>query len=151
MAARIHGLARHAGWMLGADAVGLGKARGLRRLVPRRGRRRAVVVALVGHGDYCFVLVELSVLEVDEGVLGGVVEDAVLSGFVLLEPLGVDETLPFADIDAEVEVSVDGVLAELELLLGEDVSVEAVVVGGVATTVVEVVDEPGVALVPELL
>jgi len=150
MAARIHGLARLAGWMLGADAVGLGKARGLRRFVPRRGRRRVVVVALVGHGDYCFVLVELSLLELDAGVLD---DDAVLSGVVLLEPPGVveDETLPFADIDAEVEVSVDGVLDELELLLGDEVSVEAVVVGGVVATVVEVVVEPGVALAPELL
>ena len=138
MAARIHGLARLAGGVLGADAVGLGKARGLRRLVARRGRRRVVVVALVRHGAYCFVLVEVSALEL-----------------VLLESLGgvedEDETLPFADIDAEVEVSEDGVLDELELLLGDEVSVEAVVVGGVVATVVVVVVEPGVALVPELL
>lgn len=125
--------------MLGAHAIGLGQARRRRRLVPGRGLRRVVVVALVGHGDH-FVLEAVSLLEP-----GWVEVDE--SGFVLLEP----ETLPFALIDALVEVSLDGVPDELEVLLGDDVSVEAVVVGGVVATVVEVVVEPGVALVPELL
>lgn len=131
--------------MLRADAIGPGKARRLRGIVTRRGQRRVVWVALVGHGVY-FVLDVLSlvVLEVE---LGGV--DDVLSEFELLAPLGVDgdETVPLADIDPEVEVSVDGVVDALELL-GDEVSVEAVVVGGV---VVVVVVELGVALVPELL
>ena len=136
--------------MLGADAVGLWKARRRGRLVTRRGLRRVVVVALVGHGDYCFVLDEVSVLEVE---LGGVVVEAVLSEFVLLEPLGVVPavTLPLELIDAEVEVSLDGVVVTVVVLPGDEVSVEAVVVGGVVATVVEVVVEPGVALVPELL
>jgi len=82
---------------------------------------------------------------------------------VVVELGGVDEdeTLPLADIEADVEVSLDGVdevdvslggVEELlELLLGEEVSVEAVVVAGVVATVVDVVVELGVALVPELL
>jgi len=114
-----------------------------------------VVVALVGHGDH-FVLEELSLLESDlvvDDELGIGDDEDVLSEFVLLDPLGLldDEMLPFALIDALVEVSLDGVLDELELLLGDEVSVEAVVVAGVLATVVDVVVELGVALVPELL
>lgn len=96
-----------------------------------------VGVALVGHGAYCFVVVVV-VVELSLVVLGGV--EAVLSEFELLAPLGV--TLPLADIDPVVEVSADGVVEMLVLLLGDEVSVEAVVV---------VVVELGVALVPELL
>lgn len=72
-----------------------------------------------------------------------------------------DDTEPLAFIDALVEVSLDGVVELEELdgveddeleLLGEDVSVEAVVVAGVVVVVVEeVVDDDGVASVPELL
>ncbi|HST02474.1 MAG TPA: hypothetical protein VLJ84_12520 [Usitatibacter sp.] len=107
------------------------------------------MVALVGHGDQYFVVDVVLVVELD-----GVVDDEVLSEFVLLEPLGevLAETLPLAPIDAEVEVSLDGVVVTVVVvLLGDEVSVEAVVVGGVVATVVEVVVEPGVALVPELL
>ena len=113
------------------------------------------MVALVGHGDY-FVVDVVSVVELDGVVddeLGIEEDDEALSEFVLLEPLGevLAETLPLALIDAEVEVSLDGVVVTVVLLLGDEVSVEAVVVGGVVATVVEVVVEPGVALVPELL
>jgi hypothetical protein len=131
--------------MLRADAIGPGKARRLRGIVTRRGQRRGVLAALVGHGAY-FVLDALSVVVL--GVeLGGV--DDVVSELELLAPLGVDddETVPLADIDPEVEVSADGVVDVLELL-GDDVSVEAVVVAGV---VVVVVVELGMAFVPELL
>jgi hypothetical protein len=111
-----------------------------------------VVVALVGHCDY-FVVDVVSVVELD-GVVDdelGVEDDEALSELVLLGGV-LAETLPLAPIDAEVEVSLDGLVVTVVVVLpGDEVSVEAVVVGGVVATVVEVVVEPGVALVPELL
>ena len=94
-------------------------------------------------------------LELDELPVPGAdcavdVED-VVSVLGLAAPLVVeDEMLPLPDMDAVVDVSVDGdVVALLEL--GDEVSLDAVVVGGVTDAVVVVVVDPGVALVPELL
>lgn len=105
-----------------------------------------VVVALVGHATYCLVVVVVVVVSLllDEagGVEGVVVPLADIEDDVELSLDGVDE----------LDVSLGGVDEVLVVLLGDEVSVEAVVVGGVVATVVElVVVEPGVALVPELL
>ena len=115
-----------------------------------------VVVAVVRHRDYFADDVSLLLPDgdepgdVDAEELGIDEADEMLSEFVLLAPLGevLPETLPLALMDAEVDVSVDGVVVVVVVvLLGEEVSVDAVVVEGDTATVVE----PGVALVPELL
>jgi len=100
-----------------------------------------VVVVVVLDGVLLVSLVPLG----EDDVL-----DDELSELGLDEPEGVVEavTLPEAFIEAVVDVSVDGVVVVVVVLLaGVEVSVEVVVVAGDEATVVE----PGVALVPELL
>jgi hypothetical protein len=111
-----------------------------RGLVLRHYRGGAVVIAVVGHRYF-------GVLDDEGGVSGGVGKLEVLRW-------GVVTRLPAAFIEVVVEgedVSVDEGVIELPdgvLVVLDDMSVEAVVVGAV---VVVVVVEPGVALAPLLL
>jgi hypothetical protein len=161
MASRIDGLARLAAGMLQPGVIRLAMTGGHRRVIPRQRLWRPVVVALVGHRHWDVVVVV--VLLDDEPGVGLFIDELELLGLELLVPFAElsdedelldgeldDETVPLADIEAEVDVSVDGVVVVVVVVLelGDEVSVDAVVVEGLTATVV---DDPGVALAPELL
>jgi hypothetical protein len=145
VATRVDRLVGLAAGMIQPWMIGLAMARGHRRIFARRRLRRPVVVAFVGH-RHC----EVVVVVVDDELGVGLFIDELSDDVVLPDGDELDETEPLDDIEAEVDVSVDGVVVVVVVVLelGEDVSVDAVVVDGVEATVVE---DPGVALAPELL